>query len=128
MWLYLIGANAAVIAVVALMIGAWPVVPFAGLEVTLVAIAFWIIGRHDKDIETLSVNTNEFSWRRQHGQAVDELSGNAAWVQFLSRQQHRRQQLFLRYKGREVHIGSDLSDDAKMRLAKLVGARINKQG
>ncbi|NJR72397.1 MAG: DUF2244 domain-containing protein [Gammaproteobacteria bacterium] len=39
-WLMLIGVNALIIALVSLMMGAWPVVPFAGIEVALVALAF----------------------------------------------------------------------------------------
>jgi uncharacterized membrane protein len=124
LWLYLIGTNAAVIAAIALMVGAWPVIPFAGLEVALVAIAFWVIGRHDKDYETLDVNRDEFSWRRQHGQSVQEVKGNSVWVQFVMRRTRGQRHLFLRYRGQEVCVGCDLAEDLRMTLAKTVRARV----
>lgn len=39
--------------------GAWPVMPFAGLEIALLAIAFHVLGRHDGDFERLEIGEHE---------------------------------------------------------------------
>ena len=105
------------------MIGAWPVVPFAGLEVLLVALAFYVVGLHDKDYEQLKFNDGEFSWSRQDGKIFTELNGNKMWVQFLVKCVGREQQLFLRYAGQEINVGRDLPEQDRMQLAKTIGAK-----
>ena len=105
------------------MIGAWPVVPFAGLEVLLVALAFYVVGQHDKDFEQLKFNDGEFSWSRQDGKIFTELNGNKMWVQFLVKGVGREQQLFLRYAGQEINVGRDLPEQDRMQLAKTIGAK-----
>jgi len=119
----LIGTNALIIALVALMIGAWPVVPFAGLEVSLVALAFYVMGLHDQDYEQLKFKDGEFSWARQDGKVFTELSGNKMWVQFLVKRVGREQQLFLRYAGQEINVGRDLPEQDRQQLAKTIGAK-----
>jgi uncharacterized membrane protein len=38
--------------------------PFAGLEVVLVAIAFRVLSQHDADFERLEIGDHEVRWRR----------------------------------------------------------------
>src|SRR3954447_20697924 len=40
-------------------LGAWPVMPFAGLEVGLLALAFRIVQSHDADFERVEVDEHE---------------------------------------------------------------------
>src|SRR3974390_3557251 len=40
-------------------IGAWPVMPFAGLEVALVVLAFHVVALHDADFERLEIGAGE---------------------------------------------------------------------
>lgn len=105
------------------MIGAWPVVPFAGLEVALVALAFYVVGLHDNDFEELKFNDGEFSWQRQNGKIITTLSGNKIWAQFLVKRVGREQQLFLRYAGQEINVGRDLPEQDRVQLAKTIGAK-----
>jgi uncharacterized membrane protein len=123
LWLFLIGSNAFIIALVAFMTGAWPVVPFAGLEVMLLALAFYVIGQHDNDYEQLEFNADEFCWQHQHGRILTELRGNKTWAQFLVKKVGREQQLFLRYAGKEVNVGRGLLQVQRIHLAKTVGAK-----
>ena len=39
--------------------GAWPVMPFAGLEVALLVVAFRLVARHDADFERLEIGEHE---------------------------------------------------------------------
>ncbi len=126
LWLILIGCNAFIIALVAFLIGAWPVVPFAGLEVALVALAFYLIGQHDNDYEQLEFDADQFCWRRQDGKTFTELRGNKTWLQLLIKKVGREQQLFLRYAGKEINIGSGLLERDRIQLAKTIGAKFIK--
>lgn len=123
LWLILIGSNAFIIALVAFLVGAWPVVPFAGLEVALVALAFYLIGQHDNDYEQLEFDADQFCWQRQDGKAFTELRGNKTWLQLLVKKVGREQQLFLRYAGKEINVGSGLLEHDRIQLAKTIGAK-----
>jgi len=123
LFLTLIGANALVIAGGALMIGAWVIVPFAGLEVGLVALAFFVIGEHDNDYEQIQFAAHEFCWARKNGKVFEQIRGNRAWVQFVLKPVGSSHQLFLRYAGQEVRVGRCISEPACIALARSVGAK-----
>ena len=74
-WIGMIGASTLMIASAAALIGAWPVVPFAGVEILLVAIAFHMVGAHDNDIEKLTVRGDRFEWQRRFGSRRMALTG-----------------------------------------------------
>ncbi len=119
LWLALIAMNASVIALAALMVGAWPVVPFAGLEIALVALAFAVIGRHDADVEWLKLELDggQFCWEQRVGKHVSSLAGNSAWVQLQVRSQKANCEISLRYQGSQVLVGAGLPEEQRQVLA-----------
>src|SRR6202162_5738667 len=59
---WFLGALAATtfgIATGAAAFGAWPVMPFAGLEIALVLLAFHLVKLHDADFERLEIGEHE---------------------------------------------------------------------
>src|SRR5262245_27160207 len=59
-WVLLaIAATPVGLAVGAAAFGGWPVMPFAGLEVALLALAFRVIANHDADFERLEIGAHE---------------------------------------------------------------------
>ena len=65
---WFLGAIAATtlgVAAGAAALGAWLVLPFAGLEIAALAAAFHVLGRHDRDFERLEVDEHEvrLEWR-----------------------------------------------------------------
>lgn len=99
--------------------GAWPVLPFAGLEVGVLWLALRHLQRHAGDEERIEIGTStitvfcrnaghceqhEFSryWARLH---VEKLSGRGNC------------RLFLRSHGRELEIGRLLMEEQKRALA-----------
>jgi uncharacterized membrane protein len=52
-------ATAFAVATLATIFGAWPVMPFAGLEVMLVLLAFHVVRAHDADFERLEIGEHE---------------------------------------------------------------------
>jgi uncharacterized membrane protein len=120
----LITLNAVLVSIMAFSIGAWPVVPFAGLEVLLLAVAFAVVGHHDNDFELLEVSEREFRWEARSGRMVSSLRGNLAWLQVeRCRVGSQRQQcLRLRYAGREVLLGRGLDGASIDRFAARLAA------
>lgn len=125
LWLLLVGLHALVVCAFALAFGAWLVLPFAGLEVFCLALAFWWVGRADEDVEEFSVRGRTFVWRKQRGECVEILSGNLDWAQVSWTRCESGMRLQIRYAGRAVVLGRGCGCEASLRVAELLrGANV----
>ena len=116
LWFALVGCTTLLVAGAATAIGAWVVLPFAGLEVLFVWYAFQLIGKHDDDYEWVRVADREFCWMRCECGQVETLRGNAAWVQILAIPREGQVEIGLRYQGRTVSVGRLISDEQRQLL------------
>lgn len=120
-WLILIALAVAILAAAAALMGAWPVLPFAGLEIFLVWLAFRVVGRRAGDYESLHLTKNEFRWEIRRGRMVDRLAGNCDWAEFdVSRAPQR--ELQLRYGSKRVQVGRLMTDAQRVELVAAVVA------
>jgi uncharacterized membrane protein len=99
-----------------LLMGAWPVFGFFGLDVLAIYWAFRINFRRAKASEEIRVTSSELSVRRiSHRGHVVEFTFNPLWVQ-LDRKVHAEfgiERLYLVSKGRRIAIGSFLGAEEK---------------
>jgi uncharacterized membrane protein len=104
-----------------LLMGAWPVFGFFGLDVLAIYWAFRINFRHAKASEEILITSSELRVRRvSHRGHVVEFVLNPLWVQ-LDRKTHSEygiEKLYLVSKGRRVAIASFLGADEKASFAK----------
>jgi uncharacterized membrane protein len=119
-----IAANTLGIAAFVTALGAWPVMPFAGLEVALVALAFRILGRHDADYERLEVGEHEVRYEVREAQTVTTFVANRAWARIEVASRGERFALRLVYAGRSVALGRLLSDEGRRQLAAALRGRL----
>jgi uncharacterized membrane protein len=113
--------------VVFLMLGAWPVLGFFGLDVLAVYWAFKINFRRAEAREEISVTPSELRLRRvnHRGRAVEWVL-NPLWVQ-LDQVEHEEfgiEKLYLVSRGQSVSIGSFLGPDEKASFAKALRAAL----
>jgi uncharacterized membrane protein len=112
-----------------LLMGAWPVFGFFGLDVLLVYLAFRINYRAATAFERVSVTPSELKVRKvTHRGQVTEWTLNPLWVQ-LDRETHGEfgvQRLFLVSRGRRFPIATFLSPDEKASFATALGAAIGE--
>jgi uncharacterized membrane protein len=110
-----------------LMIGAWPVLGFLGLDVLAVYVAFRINFRSAKAYEEILVTPSELRLRRvSHRGHVMEFAFNPLWVQLdqVIHEEFGVERLFLVSKGRRVALASFLGPDEKASLAKALLAAL----
>jgi uncharacterized membrane protein len=103
-----------------LLMGAWPVLGFFGLDVLAIYWAFRINFRRARASEEIRVTPSELRLRRisPRGHMV-EFVFNPLWVR-LDRQIHPEygvEKLYLASKGRRIAVGSFLSPDEKASFA-----------
>jgi uncharacterized membrane protein len=113
--------------VVFLMLGAWPVFGFFGLDVIAVYWAFKINFRSARAREEILVTPSQLRVRRvnQHGRAAEWVL-NPLWVQ-LDQDAHEEfgiERLYLVSRGRRLAIASFLGPDEKASFAKALLAAL----
>jgi uncharacterized membrane protein len=105
-------------------LGAWPVMPFAGLEIALLLLAFHLVRQHDADFERLEVGEHEVRVERREARALTRFVAHRPWVRVVVRERGGRCTLGLAYAGRTVALGRLLSDEGRRALARELGKRI----
>jgi uncharacterized membrane protein len=108
----------------AMALGAWPVAPFAGLEVALVALAFYRIGLHDGDYERLEIAGTKVSVEKREAARITRFEGHAPWARLVVAGGPARCELKLSYAGRGIAIGRLLTEEARRKLAAELGRRL----
>ncbi len=124
---WVLGAIAATtfgVAAGAVFLGAWPVMPFAGLEVGFVALAFRVLRLHDADFERLEIGEHEVKVEARDARSVTRFVANRSWARVVLRERGERCTLRLAYAGRMVPLGRLLSDEGRRRLADELRGRI----
>lgn len=111
-----------------LLMGAWPVLGFFGLDALAIYWAFRINFRRAKASEEIVVTPSELRLRRvSHRGHVMEFVLNPLWVQ-LDRKTHAEfgiENLYLVSKGRRIAIASFLSPDEKASFANALVAALH---
>jgi len=122
-----VSAVSFVAGVAFLMMGAWPVFGFFGLDVLAIYWAFKVNFRSARAREEISVTPTELRVRRiSHRGQVAEWVLNPLWVR-LDQQVHEEygvERLYLVSRGRRVSIGSFLGADEKASFAKALLAAL----
>src|SRR3954464_8699453 len=110
-----------------LLMGAWPVFGFFGLDVLVIYWAFRINFRRAAASEEISVTPSELRVRRvSHRGHVVEWVLNPLWVQ-LDQKSHAEfgiEKLYLLSRGRRISIASFLGADEKASFAKALSAAL----
>jgi uncharacterized membrane protein len=122
--LAVIAATTLGVAAGATAFGAWPVMPFAGLEVALVALAFRVLRLHDADFERLEIGEYEVRVEARDARHVTRFVAHRAWARVVLRERGARCTLRLAYAGRTVPLGRMLSDEGRRQLAESLRGRI----
>ena len=108
----------------AALLGAWPVMPFAGLEVALVALAFHVVQRHDSDYERLEIGEYEVRVDAREARHRIRFVANRAWARVVVSDSGMRCTLRISYGGRSVPLGRLLSDEGRRELVANLKGRI----
>jgi uncharacterized membrane protein len=103
-------------------VGAWMIVPFAGLEVGCVAIAFWWIERKSEDRDTIEIGDSSVSVTRQRGARSESFLFSRAWVQIDIEQDRlgRERGLRFRQSGRSISFGEYLHGQEQRNAARQI--------
>jgi len=111
------------------MMGAWPVLPFAGLEMLVVLLAFYQISCHERDYERITIVGNKLVLERRDNVRVMRSEYNRCWAQVVLQCRTVGQQcrVALRTHGAEQELGRHLNDEQRTELAHQLEWRLGCQ-
>jgi uncharacterized membrane protein len=102
------------------LLGAWPVLPFAGLEWLLLAVCMrWSLHRNAIQ-EVITLTDGILLWEQGRERPERHYQFHRAWVALdwvRPDNRHYPKRLFLRSHGRKLEIGSFLTDSERETLA-----------
>lgn len=113
-----IAAVTLLIASVFSALGYWLTLPFAGLEIGVLAWAFESLARQSDDFETLTIEKDEVRVERKRGAHREHLKLNRQWVSLIQAKKKSGGQVrvALRSHGKETELGLFLTDEARSEL------------
>jgi len=107
--------------------GFWPVLPFAGLELALLAFALWASLRRRHDVQTVEIGETHITIRSRdrRGERASQFSRHWARVTLRDPRGWQSSRLLIESHGRACEIGAFLTEEERRalgrRLAALVG-------
>ena len=119
-----LAATILAIATAAAAIGAWLVMPFAGLEIAVLALAFHLVAVHDADFERLEIGAHEVTVEARDAARHMRFVAHRQWARVVLRERGGRCTLGLAYAGRTVPLGRLLSDEGRRQLAETIRGRL----
>jgi uncharacterized membrane protein len=115
-----VAAVSSVISVAFTLIGAWPVIPFAGTEL---GVLWWALRRieiHAGDFERITLEPGLMTVESRLGSHLERHEFQPYWTRLkcLALPQRNDHRLLICSQGTEVEVGSLLTEEQKMTLAK----------
>ena len=114
LFLCLLSLNTGLLAIASALMGAWPVLPYAGLELACVAYAFYYLGQFDGDYERLTIAGGSVNLDSCQRGALVQHQFNRMWVTLTCLRRGQRCQLALLYKGKTYSLGRLMSDEQRV--------------
>ena len=115
---WLIALVSGLIAVAFASIGAWPIVPFTGLELAALYIAFRRFSRDAGDYEQVTIEGDRLVVESITRGRVRRFESNRFWTQVVVTKDVWSCQVALRSHGREIEFGTLLSAAARLAAAR----------
>lgn len=107
-------------------LGYWLVLPFAGLEIGLLAWAFDSLREHDSDYESITIHGDRLDLAWRYAGEAGHREFNTHWTQAecVCEQHENRCRFHVRSHGESIELGRFLSDQDRIKLAQSVRASL----
>lgn len=118
-----VAGSVAVLAVIFLRSGAWPVVPFLGLELAAVGATLWLLHWHTHDCEIIRLEDDRLEVVQRRGRSETCHRFPRYWARVVmepSLNNHHPSRLVIRSHGRELEVGAGMTEEARRVLAAML--------
>ena len=112
---FMLVVSLGIATVFSLTLGAWPIMPFAGLEMAVLYFAFRYMDRHAADYERITIQGGSVAVEVREGIHVNRLELSRYWAKIVCDADCSR--LALRSHGREIEVGRHLCEEQRLHMA-----------
>jgi uncharacterized membrane protein len=113
---FILAVSLGIASAFALVFGAWLILPFAGLEMLGLYLAFHYVERHAADYERVAIEGDKLNVEVLDGGRVSRVEFNRYWAQVLCAGDGSR--LVLRSHGRELDIGRHMNEEQRLAMGR----------
>ena len=113
---FILSVALGIAAAFSLIFGAWPILPFAGIEMAVLYLAFRYIDRHAADYERITIRGDSVAVEVREGTEIRRFEFNRCWAHVVCEDGGAR--LALRSHGREVQVGTHLCPEQRLEMAR----------
>ena len=113
--------------------GAWLVLPFAGLEILAFAMAFYFIYVHSSDFESITIEDERIVVEKRNYREITTTVFQRYWAQVSVREVvssagvYGKSGLFISSHGKEVEFGRNfINDEQRVKLARDIREKLKK--
>lgn len=107
--------------------GAWPVLPFAGMECIALYLVWRWLQRHEGDYECVTIDARRVVVETCLGGRRERQEFDRTWARVVvERKDGERPGVFVRSHGKSVEIARLLGDDAKLQAARRLRQKISE--
>jgi len=104
-------------------LGAWLILPFAGLEMLVLYLAFRYVDRHAGDYELIAIDGDKVEVESFEGGRRERHEFNRHWARLVVVGDGER--VALRSHGRELEIGRFVGAERRLEIARELGRRMD---
>jgi uncharacterized membrane protein len=121
---YILTVSLGIAVAFAVVFGAWPIMPFAGIEMAVLYVAFRYVDRHAGDYERITIRGDSVAVEVREGSRVTRQELNRYWAQIVCESEGAR--LALRSHGREVEVGRHVCEEARAAIARQLARELRR--
>ncbi|HYC49013.1 MAG TPA: DUF2244 domain-containing protein [Burkholderiales bacterium] len=121
---FILTVSLGIAAAFSLIFGAWPILPFAGLEMVVLYLALRYVDVHAGDYERITIRNDSVAVEVCEGADVKRFELNRCWAQVVCEGDGAR--LALRSHGRDVHVGRHLREEQRREMARELARELQK--
>lgn len=105
-------------------VGAWLILPFAGLEMAVLYLAFRYVERHAADYERVAIVGDRLDVEVMNAGRMSRFEFNRCWAQVVCAEDGSR--LAVRSHGRELEIGRHMSHEQRLEAAQALRRELRR--
>jgi uncharacterized membrane protein len=112
---FILAVSVGIAALLSVALGAWPILPFAGIEMIALYAAFRYIDHHANDYERITIKGNSVEIEVRDGRHTTHIELDRYWAQV---EHDRDGSVLVRSRGREVALGRHLRHEQRGEFAR----------
>jgi uncharacterized membrane protein len=113
---FILVVSVGIAAAFSVLLGAWPILPFAGLEMAVLYFAFRYMDTHAADFERITISGGRVAIEVRDGRQVRCMELSRYWANIVWAADGSR--VALRSHGREIEFGRHLCEEQRLEMAR----------